>query len=406
MTRTAPRAAQSGPPRLRAYPGLDRVLRDVADLIAAWRNDSRVRSAALAMAVGGGQKLNARTQHADMRDFEGVAAAVYRAVVRQTVYTRDPYRSELVQAPLDTLARGMGDCDDLVVLGGSLLAAVGVPVRVVAVGYTPAAPGTRPTRTDDGGPYEHVYLEFDPTGAGLWQAWDATLETRSGDVSPGIVLRRKVVDPVGAGSFGLADAKVELVKLSDLGTARTQDDGTRTPVTVVTPPPPPTITLPPTRIKGAPLGLGLYAPTLLSASQQAALTRAFRQTAQTAGFDLSQELGEHFARAGSVQAAQARFNTWFRERIAARTLAERTYGGTPPGETPRGSTTPRDDSAGGGSAGGGSAGGGTTPGGPSKVFLLAAVAGVAALVFGGGLGGPKPSGKTIRTVKTTDEKFG
>lgn len=209
--RTAPTALQTidielapgpdiRPPRLGRYPGLDGVLAEIARQVSAWRAAPAVRGLALALATAGGVRRQRETGHADMRDREGVAQALYRAVVKRVVYVNDPPGAELVQAPLDTWRRGMGDCEDMTLLGGALLAAVGVPVRAVTVGY--GASG-----------YDHIYLEYDAgdvDGGGntVWRPWDATLASRAGLAPSATPQRRKTVllTPTG-GEFGLAGVK-------------------------------------------------------------------------------------------------------------------------------------------------------------------------------------------------------
>lgn len=82
-------------------------------------------------------------------------------------YVRDNVFMETVSSPglhLRTFVKAghaAGDCDDHVVMLGSLLSSVGYPVRIVTVR---ARPG--------GGPFDHVYLETLIRGA--WIPMDAT----------------------------------------------------------------------------------------------------------------------------------------------------------------------------------------------------------------------------------------
>lgn len=184
-------------PRLRRYPGIDAVSRELVQLINRERSRPEIRTLLRQLAEEGKVRRNG-IGHPDLSDFEGVAQALYTSVVRRVTYTRDPERVELIQAPTDTLGRSMGDCEDMVVLGGSLLSSVGVPVRIVLVGYDPKGASDA---------YDHTYLEYD-AGRG-WRAWDPTLASqrataRAGDRAPQREVRRRTIDVVRGGSFGLA----------------------------------------------------------------------------------------------------------------------------------------------------------------------------------------------------------
>jgi hypothetical protein len=61
-------------------------------------------------------------------------AQTLHAIVRDRIrYVRDVHNVETVQFPEQTLQLASGDCDDKTVLLGSLAAAIGFPVRFVAV---------------------------------------------------------------------------------------------------------------------------------------------------------------------------------------------------------------------------------------------------------------------------------
>ena len=173
--------------KLQPYPGLDAVASEILRLIRSESVRPGTRTLAVRLAVEGGIRTN-DAGHPDLRDNEALARAVYAAVVRRVNYARDPFRTELVQSPRETVNRGIGDCEDMVVLGGAVLASLGVPVRVVVVGYGPAG-------------YDHTYLEYD-AGRG-WRAWDATLASSVGAVAPGARRRRHFALSGGA-RFGLA----------------------------------------------------------------------------------------------------------------------------------------------------------------------------------------------------------
>lgn len=76
------------------------------------------------------------------KNFKGEAAALLRYVQNAIRYTQDPVDVEHLTAP-DILLRDVraGDCDDMSLLLGTLLQAVGHPVRYVAVGFDYDPPG-------------------------------------------------------------------------------------------------------------------------------------------------------------------------------------------------------------------------------------------------------------------------
>lgn len=82
------------------------------------------------------------------RDYLGEAAAIQDWVRNHVRYTQDILDVETLQTPPRTLDYMQGDCDDQALLAGTMLRAVGHPVRFVAVAFEQA------------GDFEHVYCEF------------------------------------------------------------------------------------------------------------------------------------------------------------------------------------------------------------------------------------------------------
>lgn len=76
------------------------------------------------------------------------ASAIQTWVRDHIRYVRDVDGVETLATPLETLRQGAGDCDDKALLAGSLLAAIGFPVRYVAWAFE--SPDL----------FEHVYLEI------------------------------------------------------------------------------------------------------------------------------------------------------------------------------------------------------------------------------------------------------
>jgi len=60
--------------------------------------------------------------------------AIASEVSKQVRFTRDPWKTEAIGEVADTAHLGGGDCDDLAVMTGALLASIGYPVRLRLVG--------------------------------------------------------------------------------------------------------------------------------------------------------------------------------------------------------------------------------------------------------------------------------
>lgn len=92
------------------------------------------------------------------KDYVGEIKALFEWVQRNVRYTRDPCRVEVLHLPRRMLALRAGDCDDMSILLGAMLEAIGHSVRVVLTGSNPLAPTT----------FTHIYIEAqsrEPCGA-------------------------------------------------------------------------------------------------------------------------------------------------------------------------------------------------------------------------------------------------
>jgi hypothetical protein len=89
------------------------------------------------------------------------ANAVYRWVLGHIRFTSDTKGVELLRSPAETLAVGVGDCDDFVILICALLGTVGHSLRIVTVASDPR----------DSSVFTHVYPE--DFIRGRWVALDA-----------------------------------------------------------------------------------------------------------------------------------------------------------------------------------------------------------------------------------------
>jgi transglutaminase-like putative cysteine protease len=148
--------------------GTQRTLEAMRELTAAAQLDPIVRSFALQLWRGAGE-----------RPYE--TASLVRRFIRSRVgFVLEPvemlHRPEWMLRQVAAGGRPYGDCDDMAMIAGALLTALGIPVRFAAV---------KPAGDDD---YIHVYAEmFD---GGTWYVVDPT----ASQVPPGTwdVLRVEV----------------------------------------------------------------------------------------------------------------------------------------------------------------------------------------------------------------------
>jgi transglutaminase-like putative cysteine protease len=87
-------------------------------------------------------------------NYPAQAQALWLWVRKKILYLSDPYNEDVFQAPDLTMKRQAGDCDDQVILLGSLLRSIGFRVRLVFVFRD------RPQNYATEFP-EHVYLQVD-----------------------------------------------------------------------------------------------------------------------------------------------------------------------------------------------------------------------------------------------------
>jgi transglutaminase-like putative cysteine protease len=115
--------------------GTRATLRIMSRLISAAKKDPFIR-----------QKAEQIIEHIAGKDFKGEARAIHSYVRDEIRYLKDIDGVERVAEPRETMRTRRGDCDDKVVVAGSLLQSIGHPVRLIAAGYNYQ-------------PYSHVYLE-------------------------------------------------------------------------------------------------------------------------------------------------------------------------------------------------------------------------------------------------------
>lgn len=122
----------------RLPPGRDgtrATLEEMRAFVREYKKNMQVRDTAAGMVSGLQQK-----------NFLGEVKVLHRFVRDNVRYLRDINGVETLQSPVQTLARGYGDCDDKSTLLCALLESIGHPSRFVAVGKAP-------------GKFNHVYAE-------------------------------------------------------------------------------------------------------------------------------------------------------------------------------------------------------------------------------------------------------
>ena len=97
------------------------------------------------------------------KDYLGEIKALFEWVQQNVRYTKDAFRLEILHTARRMLELRAGDCDDMSILLGAMLEAIGHPVRLVIVGPDLLRPDL----------FTHVYLEVHHQGR--WIPLDATM---------------------------------------------------------------------------------------------------------------------------------------------------------------------------------------------------------------------------------------
>lgn len=138
----------------KGYPGTKRTVEHIKALIRAGAKDFYVRQRAIDILLEKGVKP---------KDYPGEIRALFEWVQRNVRYTKDPFRVEVLHSARRMLELLAGDCDDMAILLGAMLEAIGHPVRLVLVGPFPLRPRL----------FTHVYLEV--YHKGRWIPLDPTM---------------------------------------------------------------------------------------------------------------------------------------------------------------------------------------------------------------------------------------
>jgi hypothetical protein len=112
----------------------------------------------------------------------GEASAVYESVRQNIRYTKDPVTKEALYPPAELLKIRSGDCDDIAMLMGAIMIALGYPARLTTISANAADPNE----------FSHVYLEAEvPPGSGQWIAMDAARPGAQFGIEPPVYYRKR-----------------------------------------------------------------------------------------------------------------------------------------------------------------------------------------------------------------------
>jgi hypothetical protein len=175
-------AAPIGPPKIdlrripKGYAGTKKTVAHIKALIRQGTKDFYVRQKAIDILLAKGVKP---------KDYLGEIKALFEWVQQSVRYTKDPFRVEVLHSARRLLELRAGDCDDMSILLGAMLEAIGHPVRLVLVGRNPLKPLL----------FSHVYLEV--YYQGRWIPLDPTMPYPMG-WAPQVLVKKTV--PLTRGS--------------------------------------------------------------------------------------------------------------------------------------------------------------------------------------------------------------
>jgi hypothetical protein len=150
----------------KGYLGTKRTVEYIKALIRSGAKDFFVRQRAIDILLERG---------VTPKDYRGEIKALFEWVQQNVRYTKDPFRVEVLHSARRMLELRAGDCDDMTILLGSMLEAIGHPVRIVLAGPDPLQPRL----------FTHVYLEaYDK---GRWIPLDPTMPYPMGWAPRGLV---------------------------------------------------------------------------------------------------------------------------------------------------------------------------------------------------------------------------
>lgn len=150
------------------YPGTLKTAAHIARLIKEGAKDFHVRQTAIDILVQRGVKT---------KDYLGEIKGLFEWVQQNVRYTKDTFRVELLHSAKRMLELRAGDCDDMTILLGAMLEAIGHPVRLALSGPDPLKPDL----------FSHIYLEV--FHKGRWIPLDATMPYPMGWASRTLVTK-------------------------------------------------------------------------------------------------------------------------------------------------------------------------------------------------------------------------
>ncbi len=148
------------PPRIHlqkipeGYRGTLQTVAHIIKLIKQGAKDFYVRQSGIAIL---------RRRGVRPKDYLGEIKALFEWVQQNVRYTKDPFRVEVLHSARRMLELRAGDCDDMAILLGAMLEAIGHPVRLVLSGPDPLRPRL----------FTHIFLEV--FHKGRWIPLDATM---------------------------------------------------------------------------------------------------------------------------------------------------------------------------------------------------------------------------------------
>jgi hypothetical protein len=150
----------------KGYAGTKRTVEHIKALIRGGAKDFFVRQKAIDILLERGVRP---------KDYRGEIKALFEWVQQNIRYTKDPFRVEVLHSARRMLELRAGDCDDMTILLGDMLEAIGHPVRIVLAGPDPLRPRL----------FSHVYLEV--YDKGRWIPLDPTMPYPMGWAPRGLV---------------------------------------------------------------------------------------------------------------------------------------------------------------------------------------------------------------------------
>lgn len=152
----------------KGYAGTARTVEHIGKLIRSGSKNFYVRQKAIDVLLERGVRP---------KDYLGEIRALFQFVQQGVRYTKDPLRVEVLHTAPRMLDLRAGDCDDMAILLGAMLEAIGHPVRLVITGPDPRRPRL----------FTHIYLEA--FHRGRWLAVDPTMPFPMG-WAPSAVVRK------------------------------------------------------------------------------------------------------------------------------------------------------------------------------------------------------------------------